>query len=292
VIRKILLAAIALLLTAQTALADEQAYTIRLSRPSKIGDRYRIVAKSRHSEKVAIFAGEVPIKSRIDDFNVELVGTLTIQEVAGNGNASKSTLLIGKFLVASGQETKALFPAGTIVIISIENEESVYRIDGGLVDAATEKALRTVLSGAGSAGPTDDEAFGTNDKQKVGDTWQVNRDLLVKSFFQKAKMSVDIADVKSSMTLQGVVKGGPRDYLVVGGTINIERFTVPLPQEFKTQKGQIEMSFSGQFPTTEDRTRLSQSLQTTAWFSAVGPADLSLRGLFEDARTIEFQDPN
>jgi len=291
---RILLRAIALaiFLFSPSAQAEEQAYTIRLSRPTKVGDRFRLIANSRHAERVAIFIGEVPVKTRIDDYNVELNGTLTALEVARNGNVGKSALVIEKLMFTSGGETKALFGSGTTAIVSDNGERRVYTINDMPADALAEKALRAVLSGAISSGPTDDEAFGTEDKKRVGDSWQVNRDLLVKSLYEKGKLSVDIADVQGLMTLQGVVKGGPRDYLVIGGSINIERFTVPLPPEFNAQEGKIEINFSGRFPAAEERTRLSQSLQMTAWFSAVGPADSTLRGFFEETRSIELQDPN
>jgi hypothetical protein len=288
----LLAGAVAIVLISSSAKAEEQAYNIRLFRPSKVGETYRVVANSRHSERVAIFVGEVPVNGNVDDFSVELIATATVSQVSDSGNVTKSTVKIEKLMVSSGSETKALLLPGTVVIVSADRERKRFTINDVDVDRPTEKALRAVLSGAVSTGPTDDEVFGTKEKKKIGDTWQVNRELMAKSLYEKAKMTVSPSDIVGGVTLEGVVKGRPRDYLVISGSINIDKFAAPLPAEFKQQTGQIRLNLSGRFPITEDRDRLSETLQMGAWFSAIGPENSTLRGVFEETRNVELQDPN
>lgn len=290
---KIFLAvAVAIVLISLSAKAEEQAYNIRLSHPSKVGETYRVVANSRHTERVAIFVGDVPVNGKVDDFSVELIAMATASQVSGGGKVTKSTVRIEKLMLSTGGETKALLSPGTVVIVSADGQWKRFTINDAAVDMATEKALRTVLAEVVSTGPNDDEVFGTKEKKKIGETWQVNRELLAKSFYEKAKMTVNPSDVVGGVTLEGVVKGRPRDYLVISGSINIDKFEVPLPAEFKQEAGQIRLNLSGRFPITEDRDWLSESLQMGAWFSAVGPENFILRGLFEVTRNVELQDPN
>jgi hypothetical protein len=84
----------------------------------------------------------------------------------------------------------------------------VFEIEGKPVPDAVAKALGLVVN-IPSAGPTDDEIFGTTERKNVGDRWPVNEALALKDANEElADSGLRVVSVKGSTTLQKVTNDG------------------------------------------------------------------------------------
>lgn len=264
--------------TLLSRIATAQEYDIHLTADGKVGDKYRLTSTGRNSEKMTMLVGNEAVNNRTDEFTTDLVSSVTVMEAKDNRIATKLALVIEKCSITKAGETKSLIETGRIVIATREGEEEIFKIDDVPVDAITKKALSITVP-LDDVDVTDDDIFGTREKKSVGDSWKINAALAVKSLEDALKVSTSTANVKGTTTLEGVVKTGREEHLIVSAWISIDSFSVPLPNGFKIQDGQVNASFSGKFPIKPTRERFEESLKMTAGFTAVGPSDPKSQGL-------------
>lgn len=286
------LASLAVMLLFSPA-ASAQEYDIRLSDEAKVGDKYRVLTTARHAEKMTAFVGNAAVKNQMDEFTTELVSSVRVLETNDNRRATKVALDIEKCIITRGGETKSLIDTRRVVIATREGREKVFKIDNVPVDPITKKALNITVP-FDDAGVTDDDIFGTREKKKVGDSWEINAALAAKSLKEMVNVSTGNADVKGGATLEGIVKTGREEHLIISAWLSIDSFSVPLPNGFKIQDGQVTGSFSGKFPVSPAHERFEESAKIAAWFTAVGPPDpksqeLTIQGLMEQSVTREIE---
>lgn len=269
-----------------------QEYAIRLSREGKSGEKYRLSTTGRHAETMTVFVGDVAVNEKNDQFSVELVSSLTVIETDENGRSIRQALGIEKCLITTGGITKPLLPPGIVVIATTEGKRTVLKINDLPVDPMTAKALSVVIPSYVS-GLSDDDVFGTREKKRIGDTWEINADLAARSLKEEFNVSTNKGDVKGASTLEGAVKGAQEGYLIVSAWLNVDDFSLPLPEGVKIQNGQVRSLFSGKFPINEARAPLGVSAKMMMSFTAIGPPDpktpqMLIQGAMERSLTREL----
>jgi hypothetical protein len=75
-------------------------------------------------------------------------------------------------------DAKELLSKGSIVTVSIKDGSEVSEMGGHRLALPTQEAIMVVLP-LDPNGPTYDELFGTNERKKPGDQWDVNTDFIV-----------------------------------------------------------------------------------------------------------------
>jgi hypothetical protein len=280
-----------MLLFSPAALAQE--YDIRLIKEAKVGDQYRVDTTARRITKMTAFRGKAAVKNQGDELTTELVSSVKVLETNENERATKVALSIEKCVITTGGNTKLLIDTGRVVIGSRQGRGKFFTIDNVPVDPITNKALSMAVS-FGDVGPTDDDIFGTREKRRVGDSWEINAALVAKSLKEIFNISTGEGDVKGGATLEGTVKSGRQEYLVISAWLSIDSFSVPLPDGVKIQDGQVKGSFSGKFPVDPVRERVGESSKIATWFTAVGPPDpkfegLTIEGVMEQSVTREIE---
>jgi hypothetical protein len=291
-LRAFAIAASAFLLASASVLLAQE-YDIRLSHGTKTGDKYRVFVTANQSEKMTALVGNAAVRNASDEFAIELIASITTLAVNERGRETKSAIRIEKGLITEHGETKGLIPTGAFVIASLEGSRIVFTIDDAPVDPMTAKALGMALSSSGG-GPTDDEVFGTSEKKKVGDSWPINGDLIAKSLFERHNISTSKEDIHGAATLEGIVKGGPQEYLVVSVLLDIGMFSVPLPNGFRVRDAEMRGAFSGKFPINQVRKPFGTATQMTGWFTATGSPDpkmpaMTIKGTLEQRRNLEIE---
>jgi hypothetical protein len=245
------------------SMASAQEYEIRLSREYKVGDKYRFLANGRHAEKMVVSIGNTPVNQKLDEFTVDLVSLMIVLEVGELGRVTKFAMHIERCLVTVGGVSKPLLSPGVVVNGAAENNRNVLTIDNAPVDAITAKILQALIPSHRS-GISDDDVFGTREKKRVGDTWDIDFDVAKKSLKEMFNMQ---GDIKATTTLDGVIKGGDGDFLIISAWLDMDNVSMPLPDGVKIQSGQVKGTFSGRFPINQELHRLSQSMKMAAWFA-------------------------
>jgi hypothetical protein len=105
------------------SLCAAQTYEIRLNRPTKIGDRYRISGTgSSFLTRTAAVEGRV-VKKQSEAFTVEFEADETVLEFGSNGSLTRESLKVNNCLVRSDGIAKQLFPKGTVIVAMAEGNQ-------------------------------------------------------------------------------------------------------------------------------------------------------------------------
>ena len=261
-----------------------QEYEIRLARKAKQGEKFRLSTTGLHSEKMVALVGNKPVNAKSDEFSVDLVASVTVLETNDQGDMTRYALGVEKCVITANGSGKALAVPGTIIVAAAEGPGMLFKINDTLVDPLTAKALEIVLPPP-VKGVTDDDVFGTREKKKVGDSWDINAQVAAASFKEALNLSAAKEDIKGASTLDGVVKGAKEDYLVVSAWLSVDKFSLPLPN-VTLQSGQLKAVFSGRFPINQAHQSLEQSLKMAIRFIGSRPPDpktpeMTFQGVFE-----------
>lgn len=171
-----------------------QEYEIRLNRPTKVGEKYRLSTSGHDLTRTVVLVGNNPVQQQLEDFSVELVSSITVLESNPRGEILKFALDIEKCVIKVGGVSKPLLPPGSVVIGVRESNRTVFKMNEAPVDSMAARALDMVAPFAASD-VNDDDIFGTRDRKRVGDTWDINTEVAAKSFKQMLNLSMNKEDV-------------------------------------------------------------------------------------------------
>lgn len=230
-----------LLIALLSIAASAQQYTIRLDRPEKAGERYHLVATSTQTTTADAATSDLPLPKSEDVLIVELSADVTILEAASNwATRRRFTVLSSKFTRAGS--TGPILPAGTEVIASIQNRQTVYEVSGKPVDAVVTKALRSVIS-LHLASVSDDDTFGTPTPKKIGGRWPVAIDAM-----KKLLKEMNAQGGSQEITGSGILEKVEGNHLFIKSSINVRDVLLPIAPGITTESGEIESELAGRYP--------------------------------------------
>lgn len=242
------------LLTLLSSAAFGQDYTIKISRPQKVGDTCKTTVDGKQSQATDVTVNGAPQKSENKAMEVQFEGTEKVVEVGANGNATKETVTVDKFSATpAGGAASDLLPKGTVVNASVEGKKQVYEVDGKPVSPDVAQALDMAIS-LEKGNATDDEIFGTTEKKKKGDTWDINVEK-AKADFQK-QTEMEISDMTGKVTLVDVTGDTMTFSAKITGTVK-----PPLPPVFTIDQAATEATINGTLPVDVTKNLPAQETQ-------------------------------
>jgi len=232
---------------AVTAFAQD--YQIQIHRPMKVGDRYHIQETLSQSQSLLVTANGTPIKNDAVDFSADYQSVEQVLAVDNIGRETKTSCTIGKLTKTQAGATTDLLPAGTVVVsFRTPDNKQVHQVDGKDVDPVVGKILDTLI-GITKGGPSDDEVFGTNQRQKVGGTWDLNAENAIKSLGDS--MDGQMQDLSGKVTLLGVTKENGGDVLNISAKAT-GKMVPQLPPAFTVDSSSFDLTFGGNYPVNID----------------------------------------
>ena len=235
-----------LLLAAAPARAADDTYAIKLSRPSKVGDLVDIDLTVELTRTTTItLPGQNP-QVRTQTTKGVLQGREETLQVDKKGNDLALVLTIKK--LADGQGNQLLKP-GQEIKIKREAKSVTFEIVGG--DAMPSDA-KTLLDGIYSPhtpdSPTDDEAFGSPDKHKIGDTWPIDAERASKGA-TSAGLDIDPKQITGTTTLKSLDTIGGVAALRVSCTLVVKDATPASPDpSLNVESFNMQSELTGAFP--------------------------------------------
>jgi len=184
-------------------------YEIKLARPGKKGDRYRIEASGEQLRQVALRSGGQTIPGSSEGFKVELAGEATVLEADAQGNVTRAQVRVSTLARVVGLRRDEMLDAGTLVTESRAGARQRFQIDGRDVPPVIKDLLEVVLAETTDpAVPNDDELVGTRERKKVGEGWPVNREGLARFVSGDRDISLEVkpGDVEGSGRLAALEK--------------------------------------------------------------------------------------
>jgi len=195
---------------ASTAAAVEpepaQDFAIHLSPPLAAGQRYLASGTLQLDQEITPEQGPgTGEKHFLAHFEI----AVRANEVTPRGNLRQAVLTIRKLEQQSGGSTIVLLPPGDEVTARRVGGKLVFEKSGHDLGEELSTVFHLVTEGRRDEKPTDDQAFGTQARRRVGESWPVNAaavaDLLSEAFV------IDPKDVVGTTTLtgQGQMQGKP-----------------------------------------------------------------------------------
>lgn len=274
-IHRICLLCIVVATTGSAAIAQPEAakpkpaYEIRLFRPLKQGDRYRLKATDTRKQFLMLSRdGKVQqTKSKTTRFQLE--AEVTILKVDNLGHPLKKALAIERFTDGKRNE---LLKKGDIVFAESIEGKTVYRLQTGPLPAAVISRLRGVVKTRSTDNAEDDEAiFGSKQPRAIGATWNVNPAGVAKA------LNVDAQAVSGRVTLKERTRVEGLDCLRVVAEIKVTSFPGAKRLEaggYQLQKPSIAATLSQDVPVDlqNPSTRRTASVTMQATMIGTTPA--------------------
>ncbi len=245
---------------AQMPAAGAAAFEIRLHRAVTVGMRGRITADGDKHQTMRVLSNGQVARNTQEDTRVHLRAIERVLAVAPNGKAARSELTIERFETEDAQGMHPMLRPGQVVTVvrAPRGSDAQVTVGGRPVDAPVRAALDVVES-FGLRGATDDEIFGTTQRQAVGATWPLHADVAQRDLASEAGMSATISGqshVNAHTAFQGV------DCLDVGAVMNATLTSMPnLPPGSVVRTGNMRATFRGMLPLNMSMQSLSNTTE-------------------------------
>jgi hypothetical protein len=167
-----------------SGLFAEEAYVIKLARQRpRVGQEYQFKAEL-HKTESSSFESETRSQQTNSTSHIELLAHC---KVLGSAEGSESTeLVIQHMTERQGTNSEVLLAPGTVVTMQTIAGERFFKADRVPISLAVTKLLeRFVESASHNIGCTDDQALGTSEPKKIGESWKGSADCLTKTFNKK-----------------------------------------------------------------------------------------------------------
>jgi hypothetical protein len=156
--------------------SGERKYAIKLSRPSKVGDKFHLHARGVRTGQNTISAGTRTARST-NDVEVELDGNIEVLETDAIHKISKMSCTVETSVVKSNGVSARWPTSGTVIVVERNPSRDKFFINGTPLPDQRASTLSLVLWLNVMAGDSDD-LFGTDGLKKVGDSWPYHAERL------------------------------------------------------------------------------------------------------------------
>ena len=238
-----------------------QDYEIRLTRALEDGDELKLSVAAKMAIVTSQTVGDAAPKEQKQDMDVQFDGMEKVIAVDAHGRETKATLTVDKFTVTAAGSTVDIAPKGTVISGAITDGKAGFQIDGKDVEPQVAQALAMVIQ-LSNGGPTDDEIFGTKDKKKKGDSWDINADVAKKSFAD-ASAGMEMPDLSGKTT----INDDAGDALKISAAIT-GKVKPPLPPIVTLDDSSLTATFTGTFPKDVTKYSPEESQVLAISFSA------------------------
>jgi hypothetical protein len=252
---------ILLLLAAASWLPAAEDYAILLTRPEKVGDRYRIDARGKSRQQQRISLGGKAASNEDKQLEVHLVALATVLAVDEKLEASRVEYRVESCSQSSSGKSEEVIPPGTKVLAESRDGETTFTVAGRPVPPDVEEALKVVISVHSSDSPTDDEVFGTHERKRVGDKWGIHAAGAAQSL-SRSGLHISADNLKGTVALDGLRTLDAVKALEISAHIRADKMSIDAPQGMRVEKGILEADLSGFVPVDpKSRERLSDKMQ-------------------------------
>ena len=227
-----------------------QEYEIRMDRPVRAGEKFRMTAKGTAEEKSLIKMGDELVRDDRENFAIDFEATMTVLEVDSQHRPTKAQFVVSKCTKTEAYDLRPLIPPGAVVVAAVKDREAVFTVNGEQASREVGQALDLVIT-LSKGGATDDEIFGTRSRKKVGDRWGINAELAAKEL-SDMKFKVAKEALNGATTLEQVVREGGREYLMLATEMTVSPASPELPPGTTLERSKLEMKFTGKYPAEGD----------------------------------------
>ncbi|GEM_PF-7056926 len=241
---------------------DEAAFDIQMTRRAKVGDHYLSSRTIDESENTSVVMGGKKMPLEGTKFSTVLAAHITIETVDITGQVTGISAQIESFDQIAGDKRKALLKKGDDLRIDYTERGPSCTLKDGELSEEVREALAKFYPPRRDNEASEDDVFGTKDKQKIGASWPVHPDPFVKDA-EVNSIKVDPKDVQGTTTLKEKtnVRGMPCLKLV--GAITTKDFASAVPEGMTLHSSELVMHTEGNYPIDTSKPVLDWSVDLT-----------------------------
>ncbi len=287
-----LAAVMAVVALAGSSVAVAQDYPIKLNRPEKVGNEFRMAAVGNQTSTTTIKMDGKALEPQNQAVAVTFNAAVKVLEVNKNGEPSKMTLTVEKLSVKQGGAAAAdALPKGAVITASVKGGKSAFEVAGKAVEPETAAALDLVVS-LGQGGASDDEVYGTKDRKKMGDQWSMNSELAAKDA-AKQDITVSKENITGTVKLDKTEKVGGVDCLVLSMHTAPRRSPRPCLRVSRSRMDRWRLARCRNFPSNPAARTLEDSMDMTMRIAAKGKPDpqgpeMAIDSAVKMSRSVKF----
>ena len=255
-------------LTAQTSGVDD--YQIQISRPYEIDSIFSFFTTGTESIRYVISQNGQEVERSRGASTLELQANVTVLDVNPDQQITSASFDVVQSKLTEGEIESVPFAQGTNILAFVQEGNTTFEIDGEAVAEDLAGILSVSIDLLDEGGPSDDDVFGTPNRQQVGSSWTVNSEAASATLD-----GVEPQDVSGSVTLNNV----DNETLFISSLTNITNgLSSFLDQdEFIIQSDITVIEFSTQLPIEELDGNFDRTTSLTSSISANHIEDPQLR---------------
>lgn len=254
-----------------------QEYEIRLHRPETVGTKFLVEAEGAMMRQTIVTVAGQPTEQPEEGNGLRLTGEVKILAVTPKGRVSKLSCTV-ESCVSQGKEEKELIPPGKVIIAEAKEGRTAFSLREGELSPEAAAALELLFSlSEDDARSTDDEIFGTTEKQPVGGSWPISSERSAKDFALE-KVTVAPENISGTVTLKSVEQVEGVECLKLVGQMSAKELKLPddaaegLPPGVKAESGSIEFRFQMTLPVDPALHAVEESMSARHKFAFAGDA--------------------
>jgi hypothetical protein len=229
---------LALLLAAVVAAQDaaRKTYPIKLSRPSKVGLKYRLSVTRSFEQRQIFLVGEEEANREERLLDGSMSGVVTVRRADEKGNERAVTCVVESFsLSVEGRATHPLEKGVSLHIDEKDEQVEVRREDGKAVPDDVRQLLELMFDMTSDS--DDDKMFGSTEPRGVGDKWKGNAEAIAADLADK-DLQAKPEDIEASVKVTGMTTIAGRGALELGFTIR-SKVTIEPEEGWTVEKATI-----------------------------------------------------
>lgn len=267
IVYRVVICAILVLACSSVSAQDHE---IRMFRPAKVGDTFAMTAVGFNHIYSTILHHGLFIDEDTSSIAGELAGTVTVMEVDEYGRETKMRLIVSQCEMSINEKKNEehVLAKGSQVIAQVRGQKTVFVIDGKAAPSDIEKLLKLFIK-LPLMQFTDDVAFGTKERKKIGDSWAIDNILTAKKF-TNAGIKLKAENIKGSTKLVDVLIVDSIECLHLNTTMEVTRAIPHWARPYRFKESKLSVTFSGEFPVDTTIGCLSEAQSETFVFEGEG----------------------
>ncbi|MEM1251547.1 MAG: hypothetical protein AAGI69_03870 [Cyanobacteria bacterium P01_H01_bin.21] len=245
-------------------------YQIQIARPYEVGNIFNFATRGTESISYAVLQNNQEIDRNQESSTLELQASVTVLDVNLDQQMTSVSFDVVQSKLINGETESVPFSQGTNILAFVQDGNTIFEIDGETITEDLEGILSVSIDLLDEGGPSDDEVFGTPNRQQVGSSWNVNSEAASATF-----ENVEPQDISGSITLNAVED----EILFISGLTNIDNGLSPFldQNEFIVQSDTTVIEFATQLPIEELDGNFDRTTSLTSSISANHRDDSQLR---------------
>lgn len=231
----------------QSVLAADEGHTIKLHRPAKVGEQLRVEISGSESNTMTRKVGDME-DSEEKKWSAKLKGIVTVLKVNKVGSVVQIKLKVDSFTITEGKFTEAALEKGTVIKGEKKDDKDQFELWDEESKLGVPLQEGTMMEALNLFFPlndleeknTDDDAFGTDEKKQVGDSWKINSKALA-DMAKSEKVKIDPKNVTGKVSLVSVVKAEGHKCLEIKGAFTVKGLKTPVgfPRNLRVTKSEM-----------------------------------------------------